>query len=159
MIGTIFVVVSENRNPIRTLARILVLIFLPAIGLLCYYIFGQVDWKARKLSREYNKSAKEIPSQLALAENKKRLKSRYHPLVNLLEETCAASVIEGSEVEIISKGKRKLDLLLEDIKRAKKHIHIEYYIFRNDRSGRKIKKALMKKAKQGVEVRFLYDNV
>ncbi|MDR0369941.1 MAG: phospholipase D-like domain-containing protein [Candidatus Peribacteria bacterium] len=49
--------------------------------------------------------------------------------------------------------------LLQDIEHAKKHIHMQYFIFRNDESGTKIKHALMKKAKEGIEVRFLYDNV
>jgi cardiolipin synthase len=115
VIGTIFVVVTENRNPIRTLAWILVLIYLPAIGILCYYIFGQVDWKARRLSREYNQRSKEISLQISFAHNQKKLKTKYWQLSQLLEETCSAPVIEGSEVEVITKGTRKIDQLLADI--------------------------------------------
>jgi cardiolipin synthase len=102
VIGTVFVVVTENRNPIRTLARILVLIFLPVIGIICYYIFGQVDWKARRLSHEYNQKTKEISLQISFANHQKKLKTKYQQLSHLLEETCSAPVIEGSEVEVIT---------------------------------------------------------
>jgi cardiolipin synthase len=71
------VVVTENRNPIRTLAWILVLIFLPAIGIICYYIFGQVDWKAKQLFHIYNQRNKEISLQISFAKNQKKLRAKY----------------------------------------------------------------------------------
>ena len=51
------------------------------------------------------------------------------------------------------------EILLDDIKKAKHHIHIEFFIFKNDQSGRIVKDLLMKKASEGVEVRFIYDKV
>ncbi|MDR0369942.1 MAG: PLDc N-terminal domain-containing protein [Candidatus Peribacteria bacterium] len=87
VISIIFAVISENRNPIRTLARILLLVFLPFVGAICYYIFGREDWKAKKLSYEYNKKAKSIPSQLSFSHSIKHIKSEFLPLATLLDET------------------------------------------------------------------------
>lgn len=159
IISIIFAVVSENRSPIRTLARILLLVFLPFLGAICYYIFGREDWKSKKISREYKKKAKNIPSELSLPSHISDIRPDFLSLATLLDETWGSPLFKGSNVEVIIKGEIKLQQLLKDIENAQKHIHMQYFIFRNDESGTKIKNALMKKAKEGVEVRFLYDNV
>lgn len=64
---------------------------------------------------------------------------------------------EKNEVRSFVTGRDKFDALLEAIRGAKHHIHMEYYIIRNDELGREIVSALTEKARQGVEVRLLYD--
>ena len=53
----------------------------------------------------------------------------------------------------------KFEALIQDILTAKDHIHIQYYIFKLDNLGQRILNVLMKKAKQGVKVRILYDEM
>lgn len=67
-------------------------------------------------------------------------------------------VYEGNSLEIITSGGRKRELLLEDIRRAKSFIHIEYFRFGNDKGGREVRDLLIQKASEGVEVRFLNNN-
>lgn len=160
IIGTILVVISENRNPIRTLAWVLVLVFVPAVGILFFYFFGQDNRKKKSISSHYKQagkkfkiknSAKEVVGLHQISDTVK--------LVSLLRRNNDSELLHGSEVEIITDGPRKFDLLLHDIEEAKHHIHIQYFLFANDETGRKVKEALMKKASEGVAVRFLYDNV
>ena len=72
---------------------------------------------------------------------------------------CGARYTVGNDVDIFINGEDKFKKLLEDIKNAKEYIHIEYYIFRKDRIGKKIVEALEKKLEEGVEVRLLVDSM
>lgn len=160
VVGTILVVVSENRNPIRTLAWVLILVFVPAVGIVFFYFFGQDNRKKKKLSSHYKQTQKMFDIKTRPTD----LVGLYQfydavKLVALLERNNDAMLLRGTEVEVITRGQRKLDLLLQDIEAAKHHIHMQYFLYGNDKSGRLIKETLMKKASQGVEVRFLYDNV
>lgn len=159
ILGTILVVISENRNPIRTLAWVLVLIFLPALGVILFYFFGQNNRKMRNISFKY-KIGKDIhQSDLLISEHQLNTPNEFASLAKLLFRINNALILRGSKVEIITSGPQKFEALLNDIEQATDHIHMEYFIFNNDETGRKVKQALMKKASEGVKVRFLYDNV
>lgn len=64
-----------------------------------------------------------------------------------------------NEVEILTDGHEKFERLFQDIERAKDHIHLQYYIIKKDNLGRKLRDILIKKAKQGIKVRVLYDQL
>ncbi len=159
IIGTVVVVISENRNPIRTLSWVMILILLPVVGLICYYFFGQDTRKMKNISVKYQKQIKKHSFDKILTTDKTKIYSKYLPLMSLLEKTSNSPVLYGSEVEIIIKGSRKFAALMTDLENAKHHIHMEYFIFYNDETGNMVKEMLMKKASEGIEVRFLYDNV
>lgn len=83
----------------------------------------------------------------------------FRPLARMLKGMNVENdVYGGNSFEIITSGKRKRELLLEDIRRAKSFIHIEYFRFGNDKGGREVRNLLIEKAKEGVEVRFLNNN-
>lgn len=85
--------------------------------------------------------------------------SAFQPLARMLKGMNVENdVYGGNSFEIITCGKRKRELLLEDIRRAKSFIHIEYFRFGNDKGGREVRDLLISKAKEGVEVRFLNNN-
>ena len=69
------------------------------------------------------------------------------------------SVSDGNDFEIITSGKRKFDQLSKDILEAKESIHMEYFKFGNDKGGKAIKEILMRKAREGVKVRFILENI
>ncbi|KAA6306231.1 Major cardiolipin synthase ClsA, partial [termite gut metagenome] len=66
---------------------------------------------------------------------------------------------EGNRVEIYTNGYAKLQALLRELKKARHHIHMEYYLIEDDATGRLVRDVLIEKAKEGVEVRFIYDDV
>lgn len=85
---------------------------------------------------------------------------RYRPLARILREAGEGNgVYGGNNLEVITSGLRKRELLLEDIRRAKSFIHIVYYRFGNDRAGREVRDLLLQKAAEGVEVRLLNNNL
>jgi len=157
--GAVIVVISENRNPIKTIAWLLVLILIPLAGLIIYYFFGQDTRRMRLYSEQKYQKIKDLSfKNLALNRNIKIL-PEYANLVNLLKNSNLSPVLQGSKVEIITEGFRMFEVLLDDLQKAKHHIHIEFFIFKNDQTGKTVKEMLMKKASEGVEVRFIYDKV
>ncbi len=158
-IGIVFVVISENRNPLKTTSWVLLLLFVPVLGIIIYYFFGQDNRKQRMISRKMYKKIKKRPSGAVFFEEKNQVIPGYRPLVNLLNKNNDASLLDGNEITIYTTGKEKLDALYKDIEQARFHVHIQYYIFMDDEIGTKFKKLLMKKVSEGVAVRVLYDEM
>lgn len=89
-----------------------------------------------------------------------RVEEAYRPLARLLRACGEGNkVYADNSFEIITSGLRKRELLLEDIRRAKKYIHIEYFRFGNDKAGREVRDLLFQKVQEGVEVRFVNNNM
>lgn len=155
----VFVVVSENRNPFKTLSWVLLLLFLPVLGIVIYYFFGQDNRKHRMISRKMYKKIKKQSSETLYFEENSQVIPAYRPLVNLLNKNNNASLFSGNEITIYTFGKEKMDDLYRDIEQAVHHIHIQYYIFQDDEIGTKFQRLLIRKAKEGVIVRVIYDEV
>lgn len=158
IIGVILVVVSDNRNPLKTLPWVVVLLLAPGVGLVFYFFFGQNLSKQRIITR---RTRKRITMQLHEAEHAgiPDLPETYRPLVRLLETTTLAVPLYGSRITPYTDGEAKIEALLSDIATAHHHIHIQYYIICDDNTGKRLRDALQAKAREGVEVRILYDDV
>ena len=159
IVSVVLVVLLENRNPLKTIPWIAVLLLLPGIGLIVYFFFGQDNRRQRIISRRtYKRIMKPLRSAI-LKQDKCAVNPAYQPLVHLLNRNKRNPLLYGSEITWYSNGTEKFEALLQAINSATHHIHLQYYIFADDEIGRKVKKALILKAKEGVEVRVLYDAV
>ena len=159
VLSSILVVISENRNAAKSLAWILALIFLPVLGLLLYLLFGQSLRHETLLSqsnREKLFNSNKLPDvdidALPFSENNKQLIK----MCNRLE---ASRFYPGNDVRVYVRGNEKFEDLLFDIRHAQKFIHIQYFIFRDDVLGRRIRDALVEAAERGVEGRLLFDDM
>lgn len=156
---TIVVVILDNRNPVKTLAWVLVLSFLPVIGLIFYFFFGR-DVRREKLisKRGYFRLTK-----YPLAEYYEQKSLEYtddqHPLKRFFRKVNEALPFDGNSVQVYTSGHEMLQSLLQAIANAKHHIHLQFYIFEDDAVGRLVRDALIEKVREGVEVRLLYDDV
>ncbi len=83
----------------------------------------------------------------------------YKEMIYMHLKTNNAVLTQDNSIKIFDDGADKFEQLLKDIEAAKDHIHIQYYIFRLDDLGTRIVDKLIKKAKQGVKVRLLYDEM
>ena len=159
IVSLVLVVLLENRNPLKTIPWVIVLLFLPGIGLLVYFVFGQDNRRQRIVSRRtYKRIMKPLQSDV-VKQDKCVVPSPYQPLVHLLNRNKQNPLLYGSEITCYTRGLEKFETLLQEINQARHHIHIQYYIFADDEIGRQVKDALISKAKEGVEVRVLYDDV
>ena len=159
ILGLVLVIIAENRNPLKTIPWVIVLILAPGIGLLFYFFFGQDNRKQRIISRHIYKRIMKRPQGGTPAEDKCIAPPNYQPLITLLNNSSQASLLYGSDISIYTNGKDKFDALLEELNKAQHHIHLQYYIFCDDEIGYKVRDILITKAKSGVQVRVLYDDV
>ncbi len=159
-LGIVFVIISENRNPLKTISWALLLLLFPVGGIIIYYFFGQDARKLRIISRKsYRKLKKHAYEPLVVLHSDTEAYAEYAPLAKLLNKNNDSALLQGSEIEVFTNGKEKFDALIRDLESATHHIHLQYYIFENDMIGNKIKDVLIRKAGDGVHVRVLYDDV
>ena len=96
--GAVIVVISENRNPIKTIAWLLVLIFVPLIGLIIYYFFGQDTRRMRLYSEQKYQKIKDLSFKNLTPNRNIKILPEYANLVNLLKNSNLSPVLQGSKV-------------------------------------------------------------
>ncbi len=158
VIGVILVTISDNRNPLKTLPWIIVLLLLPGLGLLFYFFFGQNLSKQRIISRH---TRKRITMHLEESDPPagSGIPGQHAALANLLLNTLHAIPLYGSRITPYTDGATKMEALLAALAEARHHIHLQYYILSNDETGRRLRDLLIRKAREGVRIRILYDDV
>lgn len=161
------IVFMERKDIHSTWAWLLILMFLPFIGFILYLILGQ------NLSRKrlFNWDGIEkiglkdsIDTQLRQIED-----GSYHfhsdtaknnvNLITLLLRSDGALLTQDNDIDVFTDGIDKFSELITDLAAANDHIHLQYYIFRNDSIGKRIIALLTEKALAGVQVRVLYDDM
>lgn len=159
VILTIIHVVLDNRQPAKTMAWALVIWFVPVVGIVFYLFFGVNTRKERLISqRSLDMLSKR--SMLEFVEQRDlRLPEEYKPIIDLFVSENFSLPFKGSEVKIHTDGYSFFHALLKEIASAKDHIHLDMYIFEDDALGNMVCDALVAKAREGVEVRLIYDDV
>lgn len=165
LILVILRVLYDTRSGTKTLAYIMFITFVPVVGMLFYFSFG-INYRKRKLYSKKiildNKMRQEIRNRL-FAYSGKVLNSGlvaevHHNLVEFVRSSNGSPLTANNSVKLLLNGEEKFPELLQAIEAARSHIHLEYYIYEDDSTGQSIAQALIKKAEQGVEVRFMYDD-
>ncbi len=158
VISCIVVVLKENRNPIRSLAWVIALIFLPFVGLIFYIFFGRSLRGQRMISRHHKR--------------KMIMKMRPHPvdmksvqidesgmgLLKLSRNIASALYAENNRALIFTTGADKFKALKRDLQQAQSSIYLQYYIFQDDQLGREVSEILKERARAGVDVKVIYDH-
>lgn len=167
MIFAVIVIFLERKDAGATWAWLLVLFFIPGLGFLLYLFLGRnlnrkglFQWEDQKkigLAQMISKQILEITTNKFPYKND--IERKYHDLIFMHLINNHALLTQDNEVEIFTDGKKKFDSLLQDIQNAKDHIHLQYYIFKKDEIGKTLLKALIAKAKEGIKVRILYDDL
>jgi cardiolipin synthase len=152
-------VIMDNRQPAKTMAWALVIIFLPVVGLVFYLFFGLNHRKERLVSqRSVDQLTKR--SMLGFVEQQNlRIPERQKQLVDLFVNQSFSLPFKDNQVDIMTDGYAFFPELLRDIAKATHHIHIDMYIFEDDALGYLVADALIDKARQGVMVRVIVDDV
>lgn len=159
ILGIIGVVVSENRNPVKSLAWVTVLLLVPILGMFIYVFFGRslksVHMISRKNRRKLRNSANYTPVDVdSLGLSEENLEE-----VRLVDSLVEPHYFPDNKIDIFTNGRDKFAALERDLESAKEYIHLQYFIFENDNIGSKIRDILVRKAHEGVKVRVIYDHV
>lgn len=162
-----FLIFLEKRNPYKTIAWLAVINIFPILGFIVYLIFGQ-NFRKRKLIR--TKYIDEMAHLHSIVDyqieclngntdfNCVPLNSKKQ-LISLLLHNANAPFTRNNQAQVLSDGSEAFEHIFAELEKATDHIHIEYYILRDDNTGQVLKDILIRKAKAGVRVRVIYDAV
>ncbi len=159
ILTTIIFMLVENRNPVKSIAWILVLIFVPIFGFLFYILVGRKFRKRHVISkRSLLINKKNNTADLTELPNM-NLSDQQRSIATLAYKNSDAPLHENNDIKIFTQATELYDSILEDLKKARHHIHMEYYIFLADKIGQKVMDVLKEKAKEGIVVRVIIDDV
>lgn len=152
-------VLLDNRQPAKTVAWVMVLLFMPVVGIIVYFFFGRNTRKMEFISqRSLDQLTKR--SMLEFVEQRQlKLPDAHRSLIQMFTNQSLALPFKDNEVEFYTDGYSFFPALLRSIASARSHIHLATYIFADDALGRMVADALIRKSSEGVEVRVVYDDV
>ncbi|MDR7000795.1 cardiolipin synthase [Neobacillus niacini] len=159
-----FVIFLENRHPTQTITWLVVLGGFPLVGFIFYLLFGRNYRKEKMFRKKYflDKQAflnVEGENDPRSREKLSLMREHQGKLFRLAHKLGNSPISFDTSTKILTNGEETFQHILEELKKAKHHIHLEYYIVRNDEIGQEIKEVLIEKAMQGVKIRFLFDAV
>jgi cardiolipin synthase len=175
ILSLIMLLFVERKEPVQTMSWILVIVFLPVVGVILYIFLGRgfkisakktLEAKLRddenlheaadKIDSEYFGITNALDSSFCFCDPKTK---DYLPLIKLHYLLGNDAYTQDNSIEIYVDAKDKYDALIKDIENAEKSINLLYFIFQNDATGERFINALTKKASEGVEVRVIYDDM
>lgn len=161
IVSTIVVVLSENRNPVKSLAWVTILILLPLVGLVLYVFFGRSIKNTRMISRRLKRRLlkNETFRSIDYAKLDTQLNEESVQLIKLTQSLSGSPFYPGNKVGVYVNGADKFAQLEKDLLAAEKYILLQYYIIENDEIGCRIKDLLISKSRAGVKVKVIYDHV
>ncbi len=162
---SITIIFLERRTPTVTLAWVLVLFMVPIVGMLFYFLFAQniarkkifklSSYEAEVFNANLEEQIKDVQNGTFKVNSKVALK--HKDMIHLNQSYAKAFYTEDNDIEIIIDGKKMFERIMTEIRNAKESINVQYFIIKNDSTGKALIKALTQKALEGVEVRLLVD--
>ncbi|HPT82734.1 MAG TPA: cardiolipin synthase [Limnochordia bacterium] len=159
LLFVIFMIFFSRKKPTQRFSWILVLIFLPVVGLAVYSIMGSDiywDYKRRKIRQRHRAVFLELDAITRRWHN--RSGSELSQVQQFHYKWCGSILTDDNSVEVFTGGKPKFERLFADLRQARDHIHVQYFTIHNDSVGQELINILKEKARQGVEVKLLYDS-
>lgn len=164
---TFIIIFLERKDPQSTYAWLLLIWLIPALGFLFYLLFSQ-NIDRRKIFDLYDNEM-ELTYKLLNKQKKDLMRDKipfrdnimesYKYLVYFHQNLSNSLYTNNNTIKIFTDGKEKFKDLFQNIDSAKSHIHLEYFIIKNDDLGISLIQLLTKKANEGVEVRLLFDDM
>lgn len=164
VVGICIRIISDSRTPSKSLAYLLLIIILPVVGIIFYLSVG-LNYRKRKL---YNKKIEIDKTTFPELEDKLKEFKTYIDkdfpeeavhFKSLSQFLFKHHILSGNnKTKLLINGEQKFPDLIQSLKNARDHIHIEYYIYKDDTIGNQIAEILMEKAQSGVKVRLIFDD-
>lgn len=158
-------ILLDNKPPEVTVAWIVAIVFLPYVGVILY-LLGGVNWKKKKIMKQLPEEMFKTNLEPVISQQREFMQEIAHHIdndvaktINLLLNASHSIITLNNEVKFYHHGKEHFSDLLQDLEDARETIHMEYFIWRSDALGERIKDILIKKAREGLEVRVLFDGL
>jgi len=155
------ILLREYKEPKKLTAWLMLAFMFPYIAIIGYWVAAH-DYGVKRMARLRRKEFIGLPLPLEHTEpfqaGAEQL-GRYGKLYQYIERISEYPPCEALSTRIYTEAGAFYRDLLEDMERAEEHIHVQFYIFRDDGIGRKVMDLLKSKAAQGVEVRMILDGI
>lgn len=164
VVGACIKIILDTKSSSKAISYLILVITFPVVGIIFYFSVGVNNRKKKMYQKKLKRDQDTFPtleknivefSKNTLLTNENEL-SYFAPLAKFCGKESLSS--NNNKAELLINGEQKFPEFIKTIKSAKHHIHIEYYIYENDEIGTEIANLLIEKAKEGVEVRFIYDD-
>ena len=149
----------SRKKPNQRFSWILVLVFIPIVGVIVYSVMGSEtywDYKRRTIRRRNKALFLELDSIVSKCHNPDQ--APMSPTQEFNYKCCGSIFTNNNSAQVFTNGKPKFAKLFEDLRKANDHIHVQYFTIHNDSVGQELIAILKEKAQQGVEVKLLYDS-
>lgn len=160
-------IIMDTTQSSKGFAYLLLIYGFPIIGIIIYFSFG-INYRRNKFfdfkiphNREIYKRIQafiEKSHQSVLEQNPEKL-LKYRNTFDYLYHATQSPLSSENKVELLINGEKKFPAVLNSLRNARHHIHLEYYIFDNSPIAQEVADVLMQKAKEGIIVRLLYDDL
>ena len=166
IVFSVLIIFFQRRNPTTVWAWLLLLYFIPVLGFVLYLILGQnfrkdQMFKMKEIEGEVKYAVRR--QEESICRKKLRLRdpdiARFKRLILYDLNEGEAVLTDNNDIRIYTDGEEKFRSLLYEMDHARNYIHMQYYIIRDDELWKEIEEVLIRKAKQGVEVRVLFDSM
>ena len=167
----IWVLMTKNEAT-SAVAWLLVLAFLPGVGVVTFLVFGNQHvnrpLRRKRIHRATYRDPPAPTGYRAATTDSVSGETRCEPsgpktlgesLSELARRFDASGVTQGNHIDLYREGNAAFAAIFEAIAAANSHVHVETYILHDDELGRRLVAALTEKAKAGVEVRLLFDAI
>jgi cardiolipin synthase A/B len=160
-------IVFENRSPVKTLSWVMVVLLVPFLGIFFYIFFGQNYRKQKIFSKKNILDLEQLTNYAAVQVNSlpermelesEAIRDKVH-LMKLMLNNNKSALTEFNKIELLIDGTSTFPAMIEAIRGAKNYVNMEFYRFESDVLGTTFCEALTVKAKEGVKVRIIYDDV
>lgn len=159
---TVVFAVHDTRTPQGAIAWAISLITFPVVTLPMYWIFGRTKFHGyidamRVGKEEFDHligDTHSVPTVKSIAERK-----QPHAPRTVFETLSRIPFLGGNDLELLVNGEKTFDAICAGIEKAEKYVLIQFYIVHDDTLGKRLQELLIRKAKQGVRISFLYDEV
>ncbi|WP_305804765.1 cardiolipin synthase [Stenotrophomonas sp. YIM B06876] len=146
-------IVLQKREPVATLSWILSLAALPYIGLFIFYLLGPQKITRQRLRRGRSRSGMEQYSAVCPPD------AECAELSRIGQATTGLAPSSATAVDWLVDGAATYAAILAAVAQARRHVHLQYYIFEPDHTGTALRDALVERARAGVRIRLLLDAV
>ncbi len=165
VIAVCCIVIYNTKSPAKASAYLLLVTFLPVAGIFVYFSFG-LNYRKREIySKKIIKDDKLLAQVIRavndnskkILQNKPEAFGNFDSVAKMVLKNENSLISDTNRVDLLINGEQKFPRLLDDMAAAQKSIHLEYYIYEDDETGNTIANLLIRKVREGVAVRFVYD--
>ncbi|MBR1798322.1 MAG: cardiolipin synthase [Bacteroidales bacterium] len=159
IVSTIVFMIMENRNPQISIFWFMLIVMLPVVGLILFLFIGKDYRHSRVISQPELDQLTALRNQSnATTIAQQPSNDKYTKLSKMMCTANDSPLFNGNEVNIYTDFSSMFENLIADIRAAKHFVHIQFYIITDDEVGQQLGNLLIEKAREGVDVRLMFDS-